>query len=152
MKSAAAIRASAIGLVLAVPVAAWWLIGDPTPVGDGIEYDYAYRAVSFGATADRAIGVLACVAVVSAVALLAWATVTRRLRPGWWLVLAPLVVAGLLVSVVGRVMTEGVIGANIGGGLMMLAGGPVLAILLASAALVAWRLNRTGARLSAQPS
>jgi hypothetical protein len=48
----------------------------------------------------------------------------------WWEVIGPLVVAGLMVGVGWRVLTAGVVGANIGAGLALMTGGPVVAALL----------------------
>ncbi|NJP34519.1 hypothetical protein [Micromonospora thermarum] len=134
-------------LVLATPVAVWWLVGDVTSgdarrlAAEGVALDHTVRPVSLGATGDRIVGVLACVAAAVALGVLVRGTVVRRLDARWWAVLAPLVVAGALVGYAARVLTAGVIGANIGAGLIVLVGGPVLAVLLVVAAVAAWRLR-----------
>ncbi len=46
-----------------------------------------------------------------------------------------MVLAGLLVGAAGRVVTASVIGANIGGGLVLLVGVPVVAALVIGAAV-----------------
>jgi hypothetical protein len=48
-------------------------------------------------------------------------------------VLVQLLAAGFTIAAGWRVMTAGVIGANIGGGLMFIFGGPVVAALLSGA-------------------
>ena len=139
---------ASLALVLATPVATWWLVGDLTDdaarrlASQGVKLDYAFRPVTLGAVGDRIVGVLACVTVVATLAVLIHDTVARSLRPGWWVVLVPLVLAGVLVGFGWRVLTAGGIGANIGAGLMILGGGPVLAVLLLVAAVAAWRLRR----------
>ncbi|MEW2379756.1 hypothetical protein AB0883_27130 [Micromonospora sp. NPDC047812] len=139
---------TALALVLGTPVAAWWLIGDLTNdearrlAAEGVELDYAIRPVSLGPAGDRIVGVLACVGVVVALAWLLRPTARRRLDPRWWWVLAPLVGAGVLVGLGWRVLTAGGIGANIGAGLMVIAGGPALAVLLIVAAVAAVRMRR----------
>ncbi|MGC4789523.1 hypothetical protein ACLQ22_17020 [Micromonospora sp. DT178] len=139
---------TALALVLGTPVASWWLIGDLTNdearrlAAEGVELDYAIRPVSLGPAGDRIVGVLACVGVVVALAWLLRATARRRLDPRWWWVLVPLVGAGVLVGLGWRVLTAGGIGANIGAGLMVIAGGPALAVLLIVAAVAAVRMRR----------
>ncbi|MGN9778229.1 hypothetical protein ACTMS0_21055 [Micromonospora sp. H33] len=134
-------------LVLATPVAAWWLIGDLTSgqarrlAAEGTALDYTVRPVSLGAAGDRIVGVLACVAALVALGVLVRGTVVRQVDPRWWAVLLPLVAAGALAGYAGRVLTAGVIGANIGAGLIVLTGGPVLVVLLVVAAVAAWRLR-----------
>ncbi|MEU7934725.1 hypothetical protein [Micromonospora echinofusca] len=139
---------TALILLLCTPVAAWWLIGDLTGdearrlAAEGVELDYAIRPVSLGTTGDRIVGVLACVGVVLALAWLLRATARRSLDRRWWWVLAPLVAAGALLGLAWRVLTAGGIGANIGAGLMLIVGGPALAVLLIVAAVAALRMRR----------
>ncbi|MER7458807.1 hypothetical protein [Micromonospora sp. NPDC126480] len=134
-------------LVLAAPVAVWWLVGDLTNdearrlADEGVVLDYVVRPVSLGPVGDRFVGVVACGVAVAALAVLVRATAVRRLDPRWWAVLAPLVAAGALVGFAGRVLTAGGIGANVGAGLVALIGGPVLVVLLAVAAVAGWRLR-----------
>ncbi|MEU4775224.1 hypothetical protein [Micromonospora sp. NPDC023644] len=145
-------RITALTLVLCAPVAAWWLIGDLTGdearqlAAEGVELDYAVRPVSLGTAGDRVVGVLACVGVVLALAWLLRATARRRLDARWWWVLVPLVGAGVLLGLAWRVLTAGGIGANIGAGLVVIAGGPTLAVLLTVAAVAALRMRRSRPR------
>jgi len=139
---------AALVLVLATPVAAWWLIGDLTNdearhlAAEGVELDYAFRPVSLGPMGDRIVGVLACICVIVAFSWLVRATSSHHLNSRWWRVLVPLVGAGVLVGFAWRVLTAGGIGANIGAGLTVIFGSPLLAILLAAAAVAALRLRR----------
>ncbi|MFI1989312.1 hypothetical protein [Actinoplanes sp. NPDC020271] len=145
MRSRGVLLGSGIALVVAGTLAAWWGIGDmtdPDLLRQGIEPDYGYEPITFGATGDRLIGIVACVVAVAAAVLLLGATVTRRLRAAWWFVLVPLVVTGLLAALVQRVLTAGVIGGNIGGGLLAMAATPIMLALVATAVAVASRLSR----------
>lgn len=112
---------------------------------EGVQLDYGIEPVSFGPAGDRIVGVLAFVAVVAAFGLFLWATVTSRLYPGWWLVLLPLVLAGVIIGYAWRVLTAGGIGANIGAGIVITFGGPfVIGLLIAPAvpAVMMWREGR----------
>ncbi|WP_146605643.1 hypothetical protein [Micromonospora craterilacus] len=137
-----------VALLLATPVATAWLVGDLTNrearrlAAEGVPLDYFLRPVSLGATGDRVVGVLACVLVILSLALLIRATATRTLDSRWWTVLLALMLSGALIGFAWRVMTAGGIGANIGAGLVVLAGGPVLLLLLIVAAVQAFRLRR----------
>lgn len=61
---------------------------------------------------------------VGSVAVLAWATGRRVLDPRWRTVLILPVAAGCIVGLGRRVLTAGVIGANISAGLLVFVGGP----------------------------
>ncbi|WP_433389717.1 hypothetical protein [Micromonospora sp. KLBMP9576] len=140
---------TALVAVLATPVASWWLVGDLTDdsiVAGETGVSHVIRPVSLGPVGDPLVGVLACVAVVVGLAWLVRATSKRRLDARWWWVLAPLVAAGVLVGLAGRVLTAGVVDANIGAGLALIVGGPVLLVLLTVAAAAALHLRRSRAR------
>ncbi|MDG4794425.1 hypothetical protein [Micromonospora sp. WMMD1082] len=145
-----AVPALAVVLLVSAPVATAWLVGDLTNAearrlaAEGEPLDYAVRPIDLGATEERVLGVLATALVVVSLALLARATATRALHPRWWTVLAPLLASAVLIGVAWRVVTAGAIGANIGAGLVLLAGGPVLLVLLVVAAVQAVRLRRSG--------
>ncbi|MBQ1051041.1 hypothetical protein KBX50_21540 [Micromonospora sp. C51] len=138
----------AVGLLLGTPVVTAWLVGDLTGgaarrlAAEGEPLDYAVKPVSLGAVGDRVLVVVAGVLLVVSLVLLIRATATRTLDPRWWSVLVPLVLAGVVLGLAWRIVTAGAIGANIGAGLVVLGGGPVLLILLAVAAVQAFRLRR----------
>ncbi|MFE6285811.1 hypothetical protein [Streptomyces sp. NPDC057877] len=128
---------AATALVTAVPVAAWGLMGRQDAEGVApAELDYAYRPLDIADGPAALVGAAALLLGGLAAALLVRASRAGRLDARWWQVLAPLMVAGLVIGVGYRVLTAGVIGANIGAGLTMLFGVPVVA------ALVAWALVR----------
>jgi hypothetical protein len=62
--------------------------------------------------------------------VLLWFTVRHLFDARWWSVLVPLMAAGFIAGAGWRVMTAGVIGANIGAGLVVLFGSPLVAALL----------------------
>jgi hypothetical protein len=119
---------AAAALVIAVPVAIWWVAGDQSTVQ--VSADYAFRPFDVSVGAERIAGIGSTVLAVVALLTLAWATRRHLLDARWWMVLIPLLTAGLIVGFGWRVMTAGVIGANIGAGLVVLLGGPAVATLL----------------------
>jgi hypothetical protein len=139
-----AVVVSALILVLAVPVAAWWLVGDQSTVPLSMRPDYAFRPWRIGPVAVRAAGIGSLAAGGAAAAVLIGVTLRRRLDVRWWAVLVPLLAAGFIAGAGWRVMTAGVIGANIGAGLVVLVGGPVVLGLLIWALVFSVHLSRSG--------
>ncbi|MBF9132094.1 hypothetical protein I0C86_24485 [Plantactinospora sp. S1510] len=134
------------GLVIAAPVLTWWLVGDRSTVPAGADPDYAFQPLDVGPGLTRAAGIGSAVVAVVALLTLVRATRRNRLDPHWWGVVVPLLTAGVLVGSGWRLMTAGVIGANIGAGLTVLLGGPVVAALLIWATCYATCLSRRGRR------
>lgn len=130
-----AVLAAALGLVLAVPVATWWLVGDLSTVQVSAGRDYAFRPWPIGPTVARAAGTGSLVVGSVTVAVLGWATLRRVLDIRWWAVLLPLGAAGFIAGAGWRVMTAGGIGANIGAGMVVLFGGPAVLVLLVGTGL-----------------
>jgi hypothetical protein len=127
---------AAVALVLATPVAAWWLVGDRSPrVPAGAALDYAVRPFELNPAVERTAGILALTVVAVAAVVLVRATRRTLMDPAWWSVLAPLVVAGLVAGAGWRVITAGAVGANIGAGMTAMIGGPVCALLVLQAGL-----------------
>ncbi|MDX3077390.1 hypothetical protein ACIP98_15075 [Streptomyces sp. NPDC088354] len=143
---------AAVTLIASVPVAVWGLLGRQEAAGfRPSELDYLVRPLDVPAGVETGLGVVAALLAVAAATVLGMAS-----RPGperfdgrWWQVLGPLVAAGALAGAGWRVVTAGVIGANIGAGLVILLGGPLVAALLAwSAGRGLWlaRARRRGPR------
>lgn len=131
------VPAAAAVLVLATPVATWWVVGDQSTVPVTADPDYAFRPWDISPAVARAAGFGSLALAIAAAVLLAWATARRQLAARWWAVLVPLVVVGVLAGAGWRVMTAGVIGVNIGAGFYLLfvvplMGGLVLWALAAS--------------------
>ncbi|MEU1618123.1 hypothetical protein ABZ479_12600 [Streptomyces sp. NPDC005722] len=131
--------AAAAALIVTAPVATWGLMGRQDAAGfEPAELDYMVRPFGIPEGAETAIGAAAAVLATAAAVLLG-----RASRPGpdrfdgrWWAVIGPLAAAGVLTGAIWRTVTAGVIGANIGAGLAILLGGPVVA------GLVLWSLGR----------
>jgi hypothetical protein len=139
--------ATAIVLVTAVPVATWGLVGQQDASGvPRAELDHAFQPLAVPAGLDTVLGVIALSLTAAAAAVLARAHRQRRLDRRWWEVLVPLVVAGLLAGAGWRVMTAGVVGGNIGAGIVFVLGGPLLIALLLWSLVRALWLARAGRR------
>jgi hypothetical protein len=118
-------------LVVATPVATWWLVGDlSTQLPDP---DHLIRPVDIGDTAEHVVGVGAVVLAAASVVALVVAGRRGRVDRGWWPVLVELLLAGALGGAGWRVLTAGVIGANIGAGFVLGVGAPVVVFLVGSA-------------------
>ncbi|MEV4112224.1 hypothetical protein [Nonomuraea sp. NPDC049695] len=123
--------AAAAGCVLAVPVAVWWLVGDlSAAVPPGTELDRAIRPPAVDPWAERAAGIAAALVAVGTLALLVRASRQGRFDRRWWAALLPALVAGAVTGAGWRVVTAGTLGANIGAGLTIFLGGPLVALLL----------------------
>lgn len=125
-------------LVTATPVATWWVVGDQSEDVDPANADYVLTPPSVSGSVELALGAGACVLVVTATVALAVASMRGRLGRRWWGFLAPLVVIGMFVGASYRVMTAAVIGANIGAGMVILVGPPLILVALAVSAH-SWR-------------
>jgi len=80
---------------------------------------------------------------VAAGSWLTWASVQHSFELRWWSVLGPLVASAALIGFAWRIFTAQVIGANIGAGCVILAGGPLLVALLVWAVESAISLMQT---------
>src|SRR5215469_11876127 len=125
----AALPASA-GLVLAFPVATWWLVGDLSTVAASEHPDFAFRPFDVSGGAERAAGLASALLAAAMLLMLVWFTVRHLFDPRWWTVVVPLMAAGFITGAGWRVMTAGVIGANIGAGFVVMFGTPLVAALL----------------------
>jgi hypothetical protein len=136
----AASLAAVAGFALVVAGSAWWQLGDLSEVPLSAEPDYAMRPPQIPAGVETAAGVGCLVVTVAVLGSLVWASARRRVTGRWWLVAAPTALAGYALGVIARVMTAGVIGANIGAGLAVMFIGPVVVVLLLWSVVWMWRL------------
>jgi hypothetical protein len=135
---------SAFGLeaavvVLATPFASWWLIGDlsegePCPPPRLPCLDYVVRAPDVPGWIVATTGAVALFAAVVALGLLARGVLRAHLDRRYAAIVGPLVFAGVLAGLFGRVSTAGVHGANIGAGAVLIVGVPILVIAIGVAA------------------
>jgi hypothetical protein len=132
------VLAGAVALVLAVPVAAWWGIGDrystlyPSPISSSV-----IRPFPVSPAAERAAGRGAVLAAIGPATWLTWASLRHDFDLRWWSVLGPLLPAGILAGFGWRVLTARMDGANIGAGCVILSVGPAVA------ALLGWAVTRS---------
>ncbi|MFD9567050.1 hypothetical protein [Streptomyces sp. NPDC059994] len=128
------VAGAAAVLIAAVPVAAWWLMGQQNV--DGVapaELDYAFRPLAIGPAQETALGAAALLLALCSAVFLLDASRRGRFDARWWQVVLPLLAAGLLLGVGWRILTAGVIGANIGAGLALFLAGPTVTALVAGA-------------------
>lgn len=125
------LAAAAPLVVVVAAVAAWWLVGDGSsrmPAGTGL--DYAFDPLSVDPGLVTGAGIIATA--VAAAGLIAGIVGVRagRLRGGWLALLVWLFGCGVVAGAAVRVLTAGVIGANIGAGMVALFVGPLLGLAL----------------------
>ena len=130
-------RNAAVALVLATPVATWFLVGDLSATQFD-DLDYLWRAPALPAAMEFLVGVLAALVVLASATVLSVALHRGQVRRQWSATVVPLCVAGALLGYTGRVVSAGGIGANIGGALMIFLAGPLVVILVVAAAWNAW--------------
>ncbi len=124
-------RLVVITLLLATPVAIWWMVGDLSTIDPSqVEPDYVIRPLGVSAEAERMIGISASLLVLVAAGGLATVTIRASVNPRWWFVVLPLLVAGAFCGLALRIGTAAVIGANIGWGLVVVAGPPFICAML----------------------
>jgi hypothetical protein len=134
-RPAGSLVAAAAGLVLSLPLATWWVVGDLSPqVAGTLSYDLGPYSMAPGL--ELALGLFAVTVTVLCLAILIRATARQRFAPIWWAVLAPALLAGVILAVAWRAATAGFVGAPIGGGVLALIAGGGLAAVLAAVTLV----------------
>jgi hypothetical protein len=141
---------AAAGLVLAVPVMTWWLVGPLNTAPARVGLDYAFRPWPISPGAADAAGIASAALAALSLPILVWATLRRLLDSRWWAVLIPLLAAGFIAAAGWRVMTAGVLGSNIGAGFVEMLGGPVVLALVAWAAIYSVHLVRRSRRRAAR--
>ena len=118
------------GLVAATPVAAWWVVGDRSSRGFD-DLDYMFRPLDLPLWVEMLAGAVAVAVVMFSLFALAEA----RLDGTQLRTLVLLTVAGVIIGAGWRCVTAGVIGANIGGGMVLLLGLPLATGLIGAAVL-----------------
>jgi len=142
-----------IAAVAAMPLAAWWLIGDQseTSLRPRDQLDYIWQAPDISQTLTTIVGAIALATVAIGVVGYVVAAKRRLIDTRWLLVLAASLIAGALLAAIGRIVTAGSVGANIGGGIAFLFGLPVVGLLIGYALLQAIGLMVSQRRLRATP-
>ena len=108
-----------LAIAVAVPFATWALVGDQS-IG-GTDLDHLWEPPQLSAGAERTIGVVSTLVVLAGVALLVVGRRRGRVAPRLLAMVGLLAAYGAALGAGYRVLTAGVIGANIGGGLVLLA-------------------------------
>lgn len=129
---------AAVVLVLAVPVAVASLVGDLSETNDP-RPDYVIRPPEIPIALGLTLAALSVLLVIVSTAVIVSSWRWERPQPGWLSVLLPVLAVGAIVGLAWRVLTAAVIGANIGAGLMVLLGTPVVVALIVFAGISAWR-------------
>ncbi|MBA2283730.1 MAG: hypothetical protein H0W25_21185 [Acidimicrobiia bacterium] len=119
--------------VAASPFATWWACGDLSEEHEVL--DHSFRAPDLPVAVEAGVGGAAVAVVVGAVVLAATEARRRPLDRLWLRVVITLVLCGAVVGFGGRVLTAGVVGANIGAGMFLLFVFPAV-VLVAGTALV----------------
>ena len=129
-----------VGTAAAAP-AVWWISGGVTdsPFNGP---DYLIRPVSISDSAQTTIGSIATTLAIAAVGQLAWLVWSRRWSGRWVGVVGPLFTLSAFVGYAYYWCTYPVIGANIGGGLLIFANIPMSLITVGITALSAWPRKR----------
>ena len=139
-------RVATTTMVATTPFIAFWLIGDQSLHGDKDDLDYLFR-ISIAPTAVLMAGVVALLAFVAAARYL---SVNRAPADDGRVaqLVALLMLAGIVLAFGARIVTAGVIGANIGGGGVLLFGLPLWMALVAAAVIRFWRSGRSSSTTS----
>jgi len=120
------------GVVVAITAAGFtaWLVGDLSEIDYGGGLDYMVQPLPISAATMTGLGVVSLALYVAVTVFLGWSwpSASQRMSLPQWVLLPTTV--GVIVGVGYRVITAGVIGANIGGGLIVLFGVPVCVCLV----------------------
>ena len=126
-----------IACLLHVPIATWFLLGDMSEPGG---LDRIYAAPELPRPLEMLLGLLSAGSLVIGLRFL----IPRTRHSGeraWWSVFGVLAVVGVTLAFGLRVLTARVGGANIGGGLFLMYGLPVVSLLVLWALARAWTLT-----------
>ena len=138
---------AAVTVVAAAPFAVWSWVGDQSRAGTDL--DYIRHPPTLSTTQEWVLFVASTLAVILGVVVLVKARAKGATRPP---ILAVTAIVASYAGAVGfgyRIVTAGVIGANIGGGLLLLAAPPVT---IATALALVWILVAHRRRIRARPS
>lgn len=136
-------------LLVAGSVASWWLIGDQSSsVPPRTKLDHLVRPPEIPPAVERIAGVGGCVAVLAGVVSVQWAIFRHGLARRWNLALAGVLGCAAFLGFAGRTVTAGVIGANIGAGLVMFVLAPIALLVALATIYLEWKLLRRAERAS----
>lgn len=140
---------AAIVLIATAPVVTWWVVGpqdEHVPGRNPDDYDRLFEPVRLGAQAELTVGLIATALAVAALARLVTASMHGRFDPRWWFTIIGFAAIGAGIGFGYRIVTAGVIGANIGGGIMILFGTPMILATFTASTTWAIRIARSSRR------
>lgn len=123
-----------IALGLATPVAVWWAVGDLDEKGAD-DRDRMFRPFELPSVVEDVAGVVAALVVIVASVVIGLGWYRRQLPPWGRQSITMMCAAGAIVGGGWRLLTAATVGANIGGGMVLLFGYPLAALLLIGAAM-----------------
>lgn len=129
-----------IVLPVAAAVLAWWAGSALSFLDHGTDYETPPPSPLYAGLLVPA--VLAFAALAAAILVWVRAAMSHRLRRAWWIVQALATGAGLITGFCLPVIFADTVDANIGAGLAILFGGPLVVVLLAAAVVVSLVLVR----------
>jgi hypothetical protein len=115
------------------------IVGDRSTTDYGGGLDYMAKPLPISSAVVAVLGVVSLALYAGAAAFLVRSGGDLRSRRGWIRCVLLLTVVGMILGVSYRIVTAGVIGANIGGGAVILIGLPFCAVLVAVAVRVSPR-------------
>jgi hypothetical protein len=127
--------------------ASWWGVGDQSEARDA--YNRMIDPPRLAASTETTLGSAAATALVAVIVVMAVSTWRRRLDPSWWGVVAPVILLGIYAGWSYRIVTAAVHGANIGGGMVMIAT-PFVCVVLGGRSVTSWRRIRGRSGSSSQ--
>lgn len=134
--------AAGAAIAASTPATAWVVGGFAGTASEFDDPDYMWEPVGFPDALVTAIGLLSIVVVTVAVVVVAGRLRRGSLDPRWLGVLVPTTMVAAYLGTTYAVATAPVIGANIGGGILVLFGMPVVVALLGVAGGVAHSIRR----------
>ena len=143
MPPAITTRISSIALITATPPATFFIVGDQSEPGPPRYLDYFWKPPTWMTSpAVAVLGISATIVVATSIVLIGIERRRHRVSRSALIIDALSVAAGMLVAWSYRIMTAGVIGANIGAGLVIIFGTPLLLVLIVSAVVIAIRSRK----------
>jgi hypothetical protein len=127
-------------LVVSASTASGWLVGDLSEHARPVPPDYMLRPIAIAPAMAWAIGIASVT--LTAICLATLYAASPAGRSQWLGVAGAVLLASVIIGGGYRVITAGVGGANIGGGLAVIFGGPLVVGLLSAAFVSGYRLRR----------
>jgi hypothetical protein len=123
---------AAITSIIVMPLTAWWMIGDLSEKTSSPDYYIQPPYISHGT--EQMIGWISLgLLLLSLFILVRSFKALPKIKKAWLGTLVKVWSAGVILALIWRVDTAGVVGANIGAGLATMVGLPIVMVLLLTA-------------------